>query len=440
MTTNIKMLPVPPELIADFDPSALTVRRSHKSKKDALLVVDDARLEALNIDDFDRFLMVLLAAVKMASGTQMRALLTCVPTTTAPIGFEGFVNDLAERFGITLNVREAVGRIHNKDAAYNALLRVMKKGLIRTILQGQNVQVRSELAGCGVEVAWMLTPLGASVLLKMTTNESLTYEDIKYCTHESQIGLDTQTHDLGVSAFLTGLCVGSAYYNNRDNGDYYQTEPREPINVGISQVVGDGHDWEAEGRKFRPDLTAVVFIHKVLVALFLEWNTERTSTQNVEKKTATYMRLMLDTTDPKLTANRPWLLFACPTEGRVKGYETAIRNAARFIGFLSASTYDPMGIAKVAVCTFEDLGRLSPYGSIYRVFDYQSGKFGDDKVTLVSLHNKKREKRPVIQPEDSEKAVIAYETVSVKSAGAPFVGHAQLAGASAPIGWRDEVA
>jgi len=467
MITNVKMSPVPSELIAEFDPSALTVRKSHTTKKSALLKVDAARLKALKLKDFDRFIMLLLAAVGMMSNTQMKALLTCVPSPSSPIGFEGMMSNLQTRFGIALNIRKAIGRIHNPDAAYLALRRLAKKGLVRTVLQGQNVAVRTELAGRGVEVGWMLTPLGAAVLLELTirkkTEHPLTVEDIKFCVHESRVGLDTQTHNLGVASFLTGLCVGAAYYNNREV---------KPIQVDVTQVIGDGKDFEIDDVKvFRPDLSVVAFIKSVNISLFLEWETDKSTATTAEKKCKAYMRLVINAPAGSWSAGRPWLVFVIPSAGRAKGYQTAIHKAAEFVGLMNAQTYDAMDFARVAVCTYEDLGQSSPYGAIYRIFDYDTGKLSDEKFTLVSLHaNAKNERSSTrecvppavpVRPSREELIVGMYNTVDEEGrrpsyaaiakevgvrperisqiikkhqgASAPLIGHIEESCASSPL-------
>ena len=441
MVKNVKMPAVPNELIASFNPSALSLGRSHKTKRDVLPKVDAVRMKSLKVRDFDRFVMLLLATVGMVSNSQMKALLTCVPAgKDSPIGFEGMTSDLMTRFGVTFDMRRAIGQLHNPDAAYMALRRMAKKGLARTVLQGQNVQVQTDLAGRGVEVAWVLTPLGAAVLLRLTTKKELTVDDLRFNIHDNRVALITQAHDLGVSSFLTGLCVGAAYYSNRE----------KPIRVDVVRVVGDGKDFVMNGKKFRPDLSVVLFIQKVFVPLFIEWNNDNTTNQNITDKTVRFQRLMLDAPAEAWSAGRPWLIFTSPTEGRVESHEKAIREAAKRTGLLAASTYDPMDWAGIAVCTFEDLGRFSPYGAIYRLFDYSTGKLTGDKYTLVSLHRSEVAAAPAEEPRNAlppqwTKVVEAVReeadnganppewTKSRRGAAAPLIGHIEDEAASAPL-------
>lgn len=391
MIDNIKMNPVPHEMIADFDPSAMTLYRSTQNAKASLPKMDAARLKALRLNDFDKFVMLLLAAVHMVSNAQMKAILTAVPSPESPVGFEGMASDLMERFGVAFNIHKAIGHLHNKDAAYQALNRLAHRGLVRTILQGRNVRVRTELAGLGVTAGWGLTPLGAAVILfltnksglpvvrdaegKVVSNPNLTVDDLKFVVHESKVGLDRQVHDLGVSAYLTGLMVGASYYCNRE---------KKPLAVDVCQVIGDGRDFDINGTKMsRPDLSVVVFIRSVFIPLLLEWDTQHTTDKKVTEKANAHMRLMVEGTQD-WKAGKPWLVFACP-ESKVKNHERAIRLAAKNRGLLEARTYDPMDTAGIVVCSHEDLGGLSPYGAIYRVFDYKTGKLSEDKFTLVSL-------------------------------------------------------
>lgn len=457
MIKNVPMPSVPSELIADFDPSALTLNRSKRSRKSSLPKVDEARLKALRLNDFEKFVMVLLAAVNLVSNTQMKAILTCVPAPSSPVGFEGAMSDLMERFGVAFNIKKAVGGLHNKDAAYQAMNRLAHKGLVRALLQGQNVRVRAELAGKGVEVGWALTPLGAAVLLALTIkqglplvtddegnvihNPNLTLDNIKFAAHESQIGLETQVHDLGVSAYLTGLFVGASHFCNRDN---------KPITVDVCQIVGDGKDYDINGTKIsRPDLAAVVFIKSVFIPLFVEWNTSRSTQDLIRKKSEAHIRLMTEGNN-KWLSGRPWLIHTCPTEDKVKGYETAIRTAARNRGMLNpySSDYDPTDWAGIAVCVHEDIGKHSPYGAIYRVFDYKTGKLTDEKFTLVSLYRTK-----VVRPVDEEPKVEEPTPQNSapsewwkmkKGATTALVGYREdqmeITPASANIGWSNEVA
>ena len=389
---NMKMLPVPSELLAGFDPSAMTLNRSHKTKSAVLPKVTAAQLKTLKMTDPELFVMLLLATVGMVSVPQMRALLTAVPSPTSPTGFGGMMSEFQRRFGVTFDPHKAVGHLHNEDAAINFMYRLAKKNLVRTVLQGGNVRVRAELAGRGVEVAFMLTNFGAAVLLRLSTRDDLTVQDIKFCVHDSKIGLDTQTHDLGVSAYLTGLCVASAHYSNR---------AEKPTIHDVVQVIGDGHDFEVHGVKvFRPDLSVVQFISRVHIPLYLEWNTDNSTTVTIAKKVKAYLQLMLNNTEP-WAYGRPWLVFATPTEGQLPRYQKAVREAVEFSGLMNASTYNPLEFAGIAVCTYEDLGRRSAVGSVYRVFDFNARKFTDEKFSLVSLCKEnytKNADKPVEEP------------------------------------------
>jgi len=161
------------------------------------------------------------------------------------------------------------------------------------------------------------------------------------------------------------------------------------------------------------------------------------------------MRLMTEGTN-KWLSGRPWLIHTCPTEEKVKGYETAIRTAARNRGMLNiySEDYDPMDWAGIAVCVHEDLGKHSPYGAIYRVFDYKSGKLSDEKFTLLSLYRTKVNRPAVEEPTVEEpvpaKSVPPEWAQMKRGASTALVGYRDdeipVEFASASIGWREEVA
>jgi hypothetical protein len=449
MIKNVPMNPVPHDIIADIDPSAMTLYRSTNTKKNSLPKMDTQRLKSLELADFDKFIMLLLATVSIVSNPQIKDILTCVPTATSPIGFEGMMSDLMGRYGVAFNIKNVVGRLHNKDAAYKAMNRLARKGIVRTVQHGGNVRIRAELAGKGLETGWMLTKLGAAALLALTIkqglpvvrddegkviqNPNLTVADIKFNANGNTIGLDTQIHDLGVSAYLTGLMVCAAYYCNRNP---------KPINVDVCQVVGDGHDWEVNGTKMsRPDLSVVVFIRSMFIPLFLEWN-NRTTPATIKKKANAHMRLMIEGTNA-WQAGRPWLILTCPTEGKngkvVKSCEKAIRDAARERGLLNTRTYDAMDYAAIAVVTHTDLGALSPYGAVYRIFDYKSGKLTDEKFTLASLKRASKSVEVPVEVEPSHKEPTPDKSCPrewwelKRGASAPLVGYVDAGGSSAAL-------
>jgi len=429
MMKNIPMNPVPHDLIAEIDPSAMTLNRSHIAKKSSLPKMDAARLKALKLSDADKFVMLLLATVNIVSNPQIKAILTAVPTPQSPVGFEGMTSDLMVRYGVAFNIKKALGRLHNPMSAYMFMNRLARKGIVRTVLAAGNVRVRAELAGKGVGTGWVLTALGAAAILELTNNEDLTVDDIKFNAHETQIGLDTQIHDLGVSAYLTGLMVGASHYCNR----------QKPITVDVCQVVGDGRDFEVNGTKMsRPDLSVVVFIKSVFIPLFLEWNTFRSSKATIQKKANAHMRLMIEGTNA-WKSGRPWLILSCPSEGKVKSYETAIRAAARERGLLQARTYDPMDYAAIALVTHKDLGLLSPYGAVYRVFDYTTGKLTSDKYTLVSLKRASKSAEVLADTEPADKEPVPDKSCPKewwelkRGASAPLVGYVDAGGASAGL-------
>jgi hypothetical protein len=397
------------------------------------------RLKSIRVRDFDKGVMLLLATVGMMSNSQMKAVLTAVPDKNSPTGFEGLLSNLGERYGIALNARKCFGGLHSESAAYMKLRTSAQKGLVRTIQQGGTARVQATLAGGGVEVGWALTKLGAAVILALTIRDDLTVDDIRFWASDHDVALTSQIHDIGVSSFLAGLMVGAAYYNNRQTN---------PIHIDVCQAVGDGHDFVVNGRKFRPDLSCVTFIKSVFVPLFLEWDTGRTSDSSITDKCQRYMRLMLDAPQGSWTAGRPWLVMATPNDTRVRHHEKAIQKAAKSVGLTTAQSYDPMDWCGIAVCSHKDLGQSSPYGAIYRIFDYKTGKLSDDKFTLVSLYRTKVERVTVEEP-------VAEGTVPVrtvppewaqmkKGATTALVGYREdqieITPASANIGWGHEVA
>ena len=377
---NIKMRAVPEDKIAGFDPSAMKLNRSHKTKTDALRKVTPAQIKALKLKDNELFVMLLLASVGMVSHAQIKALMTIVPEGATRTGFDGMMSEFQRRFGITFDPRKAVGTQHSEDTTSNFIWRMAsKKNLVKTVLQGGNVHVSSELAGQGVEVAVMLTNFGASVLLALTTRKDLTVSDIKFCVHNSRIGLDTQIHDLGASSFLTGICVASALNTHHETN---------PIICDVVQTIGDGKNFEVNGvTVFRPDLSIIQFIQSVHIPFYLEWNTEKSSSKSVIKKTKAYLQLMMNTTE-KWAYGRPWLIFAIRSGESIGLYQKAIREGVDFTGLLNARTYNPLEWAGIAVATYGDLGALSPIGGVYRVFDFKTSKLSDEKFTLVSLCQK----------------------------------------------------
>lgn len=436
---NISIQEPPRELLATIDPSLIKYARDKKTKREALPHVDTATIKKLRLRDFDKALMVLLATVGMMTTSQLRALLTCVPSEEAPIGFEGMLSDLMERYGVAFNSRKVFGGLHSDQAAYLKMRSCAQKGLVRTVMQGGTAAVQTELKGGGVEVVWMLTPLGAAAILNLSIKDNLSVDDIRFCIHDTKVALVSQIHDIGVSAYLTALCVGSSWYNNREE---------KPIQVDICQVVGDGHDFTTNGKKFRPDLSVVTFIKSVFIPTMIEWDTGRTSRDSIEDKAFRFQQLMLNATDGSWSAGRPWLVFATTSDAKAKVHETAIRNAARKAGLMNKDYASDW--AGIVITTHKDIGQHSPYGAIYRVFDYETGKFGSDKYTLVSLYRAKRETLPVVDESGTAEAPVPEHTMPPewvtmkKGASTALVGYRddeiEITPASASIGWQSEVA
>lgn len=434
---NIRVPEPPKEVLASIDPSLVRYNRDKRTKRESLPKMDTARLKQLRLRDFDKAVLVLLSTVGMMSTSQLKALLTCVPDETSPIGFEGVLGNLMERYGVAFNTRKVFGGLHSDQAAYLKLYSAAKKGLIRTVMQGGTAAVQTELKGGGVEVVWMVTPLGAAALLQLSIKEDLTVDDIRFCVSDTKVALVSQIHDLGVSSYLTALMVGSAWYNNREN----------PVLVDIVQAVGDGHDFISNGKKFRPDLSVVTFFKSVFIPTMVEWDTGRTSKQNVEDKAERFMRLLLNASVDSWSAGRPWLVFCTTSNAKAKVHETSIRNAAKRVGLMHKDYAQDW--AGIVVCTHSDIGAHSPFGSIYRVFDYETGKLSEEKFSLVSLYRTKVSRPTVESPRVDAESVPARTlppewAQMKKGASTALVGYRddeiEITPASASIGWQSEVA
>lgn len=383
---NITFPSIPSELLEDINPANMKFVRNQTSKRKSVPKVTDAELKKMRLTDREKFLLVYLAAYGMVGNPSITTLLTCPQTGDGDKGFSTAMSELMSRYGVVFDPKKVFGTVTKKQNVYEKLRLASKRhGLFRTVLQSSgNVVADTALKAGGLRSGWVLTPRGVAVLLKISTRDDLTIDEIRFTQDDHHVSIVNQIHELQVSDFLTMLLMGANYYTTKG------------LPTEVVKAVGDGTDFEFSGKKFRPDLSGVVSIKNHLVPFMLEWDSGTTKPSDLPSKVERFCRLMVHVPDDKWSSGRPWLLMVHPnTTSAINGHSKAIKEAVKKVQVADKSWASEW--CGIATCTHTDLGDRGIYGNIWRVWDYSENALTEEKYSLVSLSRKKVAEKKVIQ-------------------------------------------
>lgn len=365
--------------------------------------------ERLLPDDFSCLTACLLGRFRLLTRADLLAIYLTIANGCA----DGLIQSLEEQFGLTFDIKKAVGGLTKGTSAKNKLAFAMDNGGFRTMTPSAvNVRIQTQMYDEGLSPFIALTRRGAKAMtvIAKSHGKKLSVKDIQIPSQKSAVAIPQWLHERQVGDLIALTIVGaSAAHGNTVEGIRTACHLNELLyEVPIKFPYGESV------RYFKPDLgldfTYLLVgrksTHKRTLRAWVEHDTTSNTPAAIQNKVENYLLWVINKGD----AIPPYLLLTSSSDERMHNtIERAVNAAIKEVVGQSYADYTEK-FGRIAFASHNDISLLGIWGKgtegLWRKWDHANGCFEAKKWTLAGLGS----------VEKRESATAVFDEVSTDSA------------------------